>query len=119
VVELIQQEINSHHRSYYIDEVNWPLMKAIGLWANRYPEPTKENTLHPNCHRLLDWRDEFLRHSTNPRLRKVVTDMVRIGIAKYSHSPPYRDTIDFFVECLYRDGWKRMLPSRQINYWNK
>ncbi|KKM30270.1 hypothetical protein LCGC14_1566130, partial [marine sediment metagenome] len=47
-IEFLKPLINKVNRDYFIEKVNEPLVRAITLLANRYPEPTRINCYHPN-----------------------------------------------------------------------
>ena len=102
---------------YFVEKVNEPLAKAIVILAGRYPEPTRENLVHPNSLILLDILDEYLQHDTNERRRELFKAVFRIAIAKYEHSPNYRYPIDFILKEIFVREWKPWNPNRQLNYW--
>ena len=113
----LKHRINSEDREYYIEKVNKPLAKAITILALRYPEPTHDILAHPNSHRLLDMLNTYLPHDTNKYRKKMFKAMFRILIAKYEHSPNWRNPIDFLVGELFKSDWKPFNPHRQMNYW--
>jgi len=85
---------------------------ARGLWQvvgqiEQLPEPTIENTWHPNSHRLIKVRDEFFAGCGLgwPRQR-----FIRAGfnllIMIYDYDRPYRDIMDWAFQELRNLGWE-------------
>ena len=116
-MRFLKWQINSDEREYYIEKVNKPLIKAIVLLANRYPEPTMENLLHPNSQWLLKKLEKYLEYEGNPRIAEVVKALLRIVIAKLEHSPNYRDRISWWVEDT--KGWKPRSYNHPKRLWNE
>ena len=116
-MRLLRHEINSDNRAYYIEKVNRPLVKAIKIIGSRYPEPTMGNLVHPNSKVFLDMLNEYRKHDTNNYRRTMFEIGFKILIAKYEHSPNWRNPIDFLVMLLFQSDWKPFNPSRQMNYW--
>lgn len=86
-----------------IDKIKKPLKKAIAILAMRYPEPTKEHTLLPNTHLLIDIRDKFFEHQvSNEMLFRAIW---RMFIVEYEHDPYYRYRIDWVIEEICKSGW--------------
>ena len=110
-------------REYVIDKVKKPIKKAITILANRYPEPTRENTLNPNTHILLDIEDKFFQHETLLGRREMFRAIFKIFIAEYEHDPYYRSRINWVIEELVEatmDGkWLPRGANRPINYWKE
>lgn len=101
---------------YFVEKVNEPLVKAIIILGGRYPEPTRENTLHPNTHRLLDIRDRFFEHWKLGAREPLVKALFRILIVKYEHSPTWRNLLDWVIKEIPKD-WKPFNLSRQMKGW--
>ncbi|KKL25661.1 hypothetical protein LCGC14_2403050 [marine sediment metagenome] len=118
-MRLLKHIINSDNREYYIEKVNWPLLKAITILGNRYPEATMENVHHPNSKRLLGIREKYRQFEGNGRVRVIVMAVLRILIAKIEHSPNYRDRFSWFVEELIDSGWKPRSYNHPVNLWNE
>ena len=87
-------------------KIKAPLRKALCLIAKRYPEPTKENTAHPNTHRLLDIRDKFFELEDNKGRKELFEAAFRILICEYEHDPYYRERFDWGVEEIIKSGWQ-------------
>ncbi len=119
VVSILKHEVNSHQREYYIENVNEPLLKAVTILGNRYPEPTTDNVLHPNSKRLVGIWKQYLEYEANPRLAKLVSAILRIAINKIEHSPNYRDRFSWFVEQLMNSGWKPRSYNHPEHDWNE
>ena len=102
-----------------MEKVNKPLMKAGITLANRYPEPTVENLLHPNSKRLLAIRDKYMEYDTNERRKAVFGAAFRVLIAKYEHSAQYRYPIDWVIEEIIKSGWKRRPYGHPVQNWQE
>ena len=117
-MRLLKHIVNSDLRDYFIEKVNEPLVKAITILGGRYPEPTKENCLHPNSIRLLDIKDEIFRcWDLHGRNRILVNALFRIVIVKYEHSPNWRNLLDWLFMMVEQSGWKPFNPNRQMYLW--
>ncbi len=110
--KILKHEVNCFNREFYIEKVNEPLVKAIVLLAKRYPEPTMENVLDPNCKELLRMRDKYLSWERNERIAKLVEAFIRIAVNKIEHSANYRDRASVWVELIKACNWK----SRALNH---
>lgn len=53
--------------------------------CNLYPEPTHENVSHPNAHRAIDIRDEFLEHDDNPSRKALFEVLFKVWIVTIEH----------------------------------
>jgi len=114
---LLKHEVNALHRSFYVEKVNKPLVKAIVILGNRYPEPRMEELSHPNSKWLLRKLEKYLEYEGNPYVKKVVKALVRIAITKLEHSPNWRDRISWWVEDT--EGWKPRSYNHPVNDWNE
>jgi len=95
--------------------------KAIIAYALILPEPTKENTLEPNCHILLDIRDRFReRNTVKPALFEAAWKAL---ICEYEHDPCYRNRLDWLLEELVEsvlDGeWKPRPTNHPSGGWKE
>ncbi len=108
-------------RKYVMDKIKAPLMKAITILAQRYPEPTKERTREPNTHMLIDIQGKFFECENNPGRDALFRAMWRMLIIEYEHDPYYRDRLDWIVEKLVeavKSGkWKS--GRRPKKCWNE
>lgn len=80
-------------RQFVIDVVKAPLQAAI-VHANRLlngkvGEPTKENTLHPHAHLLIDLRDWFMANEDNCDKEEMFRAVWNILIYEVEHDPYY------------------------------
>jgi len=116
---VLKHEINSNRRQFYIDKVNAPLLKAVTILGNRYPEPTAGNVLHPNSKRLVEILDKYIAFEGNSRVKQIVLAVARIVIDKLEHSPNYRDRISFFAEELRGGDWKPRSYNHPQHDWNE
>ena len=138
---LKNQMLQGEGRAYIIDKVKKPLqMGLVGciprgnrflarvylLWnvwlivrgISRYPEPTRENTLHPNSHRLLDVEDKFFQYFKNNGKKELWKAVWRLVICEYEHDPHYRYLGDFILDEINKSGW---LPRSNmvLPYWEE
>jgi len=118
-VNVLKHEINAWHRQYYIEKVNAPLLKAVTILGNRFPEPTEDNVLHPNSKKLVEIWQEYLGYEGNPRVKVVVSAILRTLINKIEHSPNYRDRFSWFVERLMSCGWKPRSYNHPEHDWKE
>ncbi len=108
--------ISVKHRTIYsslplqvfmIHAIKKPLLTVAGLILNKLPEPTKDNTWHPNSHNLIDIRDAFFKHcilgGDRERFIKAVFNFV---IILYDFDPPWRWMIDFVKDMALKMEWK-------------
>jgi len=114
---LLKHIINSDKRDYIIEQVNRPLAKTIIMLGGRYDEPTHENVLHPNSHRLLDIKDEFFRCWNLGSSKPLFEALWRTLTVKYEHSPNWRNFLDWGWMMLEKSGWKPWNPTRQMPLW--
>ena len=116
---ILKHEINSNRRQFYIDKVNAPLLKAVTILGNRYPEPTADNVLHPNSKRLVEVLTKYARFEGNERVKKIILSVARVVIDKLEHSPNWRDRISFFAEELRAGEWKSRSYNHPEHDWNE
>ena len=100
------QMLLSPMRRYITDKVKTPLMKAIIALANKYPEPTRENCIQPNVHRLFDIWDKFLEYEHNTGREALFAAAFKLLIAEYEHDPYYRFRFDWMLEEIEKSNWK-------------
>lgn len=118
-VSILKHEVNSHRRDYYIEKVNEPLLKAVTILGNRYPEPTTGNVLHPNSKRLVEILGKYAQFEANWRIKLVIMAIARVVINKLEHSPNWRDRIGFFAEELRAGEWKPRSYNHPQFDWNE
>ncbi len=116
---ILKHEVNAHSRQFYIEKVNAPLLKAIIILGNRYPEPTADNVLHPNSKRLVEIMDKYARFEGNDRVKAIVLVVARIVICKLEHSPNWRDRMGFLAEELRAGDWKPRALNHPEHDWNE
>lgn len=101
------QVLRGTMRDYVISKIKKPMMKAITTLANRYPEPTRVNCLHPNSHILFDIQDKFFEYEDNHNEREAMFRAAfKILIAEYEHDPYYRYRFDWILEQIIDSDWK-------------
>lgn len=116
---LLKHEVNAHNRDYYIEKVNTPLLKAITILGNRFPEPTVDNVQHPNAKRLIEIMEKYKRFEGNSRVKGIVMATLRVVISKLEHSPNWRDRICFLAEELRAGEWKNRSYNHPEHGWNE
>lgn len=108
-----------------ITKIKRPLLKLVAMFGDHFPEPTKENTWHPNSHHLIDLRDEFFRHCFIPneeriKLLRIIFNFV---IVIYDYDRPYRMMMDWCKEQLDRKQWaprESEQPTKcNFNWWKE
>lgn len=101
----IHKVLRGAMRGYIINKVKKPLMKAIITLANKYPEPTRENCLHPNTHILFDIRDKFFELENNSGRKALFEAIWRMFIAEYEHDGYYRFRSNWIYEEMNKRNW--------------
>ena len=99
------QVLRGTMRGYVIGKIKKPLTKAITILGDRYPDPKREDCIHPNTHILLDIRDRFLECETNAGRRALFEATWKILIAEYDHDPYYRYRLDWVFEQIMDRDW--------------
>uniref|UniRef100_A0A6M3KHV3 Uncharacterized protein n=1 Tax=viral metagenome TaxID=1070528 RepID=A0A6M3KHV3_9ZZZZ len=105
-------------RNYVIKNVKWPLYKFITAIANRYPEPTKINTIKLGTHILLDIRDRFFELDDCYTRHVLFRAIFKIFICEYEHDSHYGDRFDWFQEETVTRGWPQR-DKRPRAYWKE
>lgn len=120
---------------YMTQEIKAPLMKAVEVLFNSkspkfhrlkalkvlwdafesmkgLPEPTKENTWHPNTHNLIDLRDSLFNKCELGILRMgFIRRIMNFVIIIYDFDPPWR----FILDSLLQDALKMKWEPRGYN----
>lgn len=116
---LLPAPVDRSMRQYVIDKIKAPMVKAVVILGRRYPYPTKENTTHPNTHRLLEIRDEFFKHETGTNRKDFFEALWRVFIDEYEHDAYYRDRIDWIREQIMKAEWKPRPLMHPEYMWNE
>jgi len=112
------QRMSHGETRVYAEKVNRAMYKALVLLANRYEEPTHENVLHPNSHKLLDIRDKFFTWEDNPSRTNLFKAVFRVGIHKYE-DPYYGRRLDWLVEMIVNSDWVTRACDYPNESWNE
>ena len=111
------------NRQYVIDKVKAPLMKALIILAGRYPEPTFENTTHPNDHVWLRVWDRFFQMEDNPGRDALFKAIRKVTICEPAHDPYYRDRIqvilELWLEEVLKGNWKPRSLDHPQDCWKE
>jgi hypothetical protein len=108
---------SSPYQKFMIHGIKAPLLTLINLFADKFPEPTKENTWHPNSHTMIDIRDEFFRHChLDKRRNSVLRAVINFVIVMYDYDPPYRMMIDWWAKNLEFQNWRHDIDIKVIDY---
>lgn len=93
-------------------------LRTVDKAFQQFPEPTKENTWHPNSHRIIEIRDEFFQHSygLSAQRLKLLRTGINFVIIIYDYDPPYRMMIDWWAKQLQIQNWRYDIPIRVGNY---
>ena len=114
--------LNNPFRRYFVNKVKAPLLKAIISLANKYPEPTKDNTDSLIAHTLIDIFGEFHKHN---RVRRDLFHAVgKVIPSEVEHDSVYAHLFQIFLEYVIEailDGkWTpRPLNKPSTRYWIK
>lgn len=92
------------------------LRRVLHDFEKNFPEPTPENTWHPNSHLLCQVRDEFFKHCVGLSCERLRT--LRLGInffiIIYDYDPPYRMMIDWWAKQLKIQNWDFTVPITMV-----
>ena len=102
---------------YYIKWVDKPIACLIVFWAKKYPEPKREELLHPNSRILFDIWQEYPKHWTFGIRNLVFDALFKLAIVKYEQSPQYRNVADWVLMMI--ENWKPFNFDRQMKGWLK
>ncbi len=94
-------------------------MKAIIAFANSLTEPTRDNVIHPNTLKLLDFQDRFFEYEDNPGREELFRAVFRVLIAEYEHDPYYHYRFDWLLEQIVNSGWKPRPMGFPNKYWKE
>lgn len=119
----LANDILRDRREYFISKVKKPIMKALTILADRYPEPTKENCRKHNSHVLMDIWNEFFEHEDNRGREPLFRALMKLSVAEYEHDAYYSQRIDWFLEKLlekYQSGeWWPKKPWVPAGCWTE
>ena len=106
------------YQTFMVHAIKKPLLKLVTLFADKFPEPTEENTWHPNSHRLIKGRDEFFKHCVGlaPERLKLLRAGINFVIVIYDYDPPYRMMIDWWAKQLKIENWDYDVPITIVNH---
>lgn len=112
------------YQTFMVHALKAPLVKLINLFVDKFPEPTKENTWHPNSHRLIEIRDEFFKHCfLHESKLKILRAGINFAIVIYDYDPPYRMMIDWWAKQLKIQNWNYDMPititGRNWSWWKE
>ncbi|KKN72884.1 hypothetical protein LCGC14_0405880 [marine sediment metagenome] len=116
---LVNYMLEGDMREYIMHKVKAPLMKALIKFAQRYPEPTRDNIIHPNTLKLLDIQDKFFKYENNLGRNGLFRALFRIFIDEYEHDPYYHYRFDWFLEEIVNCGWKPRPIGYPSSCWNE
>ena len=118
-MRFLKHIINSDNREYYIEKVNNPLLENVTKLGFLFPEPTMENTTHPNAKRLVEIVEKYKWFEGNHRVKLIILAVARVVIDKLEHSPNWRDRIGWFGEELRAGEWKPRSLNHPEHDWNE
>ncbi len=75
--------------------------------SDNLPEPTLENTWHPNTHILIEVMNEFFEYSDLRIRERELKTMLKFATIINDYDPPYRFLINRFLEIWLKHskGW--------------
>ena len=115
-------------RQFVIKQVKAPLYKAIilanKLLNSKVGEPTKQNTIHPHSHILIDERDWFLNMEDNPSRIDLFRAAWNILIYEVEHDRYYCFRFDRILARLVakaNEGKWRFEPHHPVDdsFWKE
>ncbi len=118
MVELLSKIMLQDQRQYVIDKIKKPIMKALIVLANRLPEPTIENTQHPNTHAWIRVIDRFLEMEDNPREEQIYRAIKRLFVDEHEHDIYQRDRINVIMELWLEEVFKGNWKPRSLDHPN-
>lgn len=106
-------------RDYVIDKIKKPMMERIISLVSKYPEPTRENCLHPNTQKLLDIRDKFFEYENLAGRKPLFEAAFKLLIIEYEHDPYYRWRFEWLLEEINKSGWLPRKEGRPLSHWKE
>lgn len=81
----------------------WRALQAV----RHLPEPTIENTWHPNSHNLIKIRDGLLKQTRLDPIRvSFIKNVLNLAIIVYDFDPPWRWIMDSAKDEAFSMDWK-------------
>jgi len=122
----------------YIVKVKKPLMEAIVKvgsgrisWLamaitmvriiyliKKYPEPTRENCLHPNTLKICDIEDNFFKSYKNDGRKPLFRTAFKLLKCEYEHDKDMRRILDWLKHEADKSDWLPMSPL-PMNNWEE
>ena len=97
----------------------WYLWKAYRRLIY-LPEPTLENTWHPNTHNLIQARDWLLKNcGLSDNRKSIIRTLINFVIILYDFDSPWRWIIDSLREKMLEMEWKERgyEDKRHYDWW--
>ena len=117
----ISQDILKDRRQFFIDKVKAPIMKALIILANRYPEPTRENVKDPYALTWIDIWDKFFEMENNLGRLPLFKAIRKVQICEPGHDPYYRDRMlvitELYLEAIIEGKVKPRSPDHPQDCW--
>ena len=110
--------IRRDKRQYFIDKVKKPLMKALIILANRYPEPTEENVKHPNARVWLRVWDKFFEMEDNKGREPLFKAIRKVMVGELAHDSYYEDRGNVLLELWLEEVFEGNWQPRPVDYPN-
>jgi len=105
----------------FIDKIRmvYGLLKLIKA-IDKFPDPTKENTVFRNVKVLIDIEQQFIKYYKLPTRMKALLALIKWGIICCDHDSHYASIADWWIEQIMRRGWERR-PAQHPSpdYWNE
>ena len=132
--------LNFPWRNYVIKKIKAPLEKAIkdakritemapalvnaaALLHGKFGAITKENTLYPNTHCLIEHKARFLSYETNRGKAPMLAAAFDIAAAENEHDNYYQTRlnveIEFIIEDILAGKWEPRPLGQPHQYWNE
>ena len=97
-----------------VEVIKSPLMGLLNLFAEKVPEPTKDNTRWKNSDILVELRDKFFELDNLPNRDKALRAIWNFVIILYDYDPIYQQRMDWLVEQFFKryKDWEPREPRR-------
>ena len=111
----LSQDILKTRRQFFIG-VKANLIAKLMELATEYPDPTFENTTHPNDHVWIRVWDKFFEMEDNPGRLPLFKAIRRVFIGEPAHDPYYRDRYQVILELWLTEVLKGNWKPRSLDH---
>ena len=98
---IISKTLTGKGRGIIIRQIKWPIertiIRSIKLFIKVFGRVTKENSRLHNTHVLLDLREEFFQHYTNPSKMELMNSAWELLVFENEHDVHYEWLFNWLV----------------------